>query len=149
MPNAVASEQSKTEIEDAIPFEDLGLPLSNLERATIPDELRQGKRTKRWLKRLSKMPTQLIPAEIVELVVPFSQVDDPELKNLADLILSKSPFEVVSETNDSVFGNAKTGSLPEARIEFTPPIDNSTLVDPFIEPPNPFQEVPDETNSKK
>ncbi|MFN7843166.1 MAG: protein kinase domain-containing protein [Pirellula sp.] len=149
IPNTEASEHSKTEIEDTIPFEDLGLPLSNLERATIPEELKQGKRTKRWLRRLSKMPTQLIPAEIVELVVPFSQDENPELKNLADLILSKSPFEVVSETNESVFGHAKTGVLPKARIEFTPPIDHSTLADPFIEPHNPFQEVPDETNSKK
>jgi serine/threonine-protein kinase len=147
--SAVTSGQSNAEVDDVTPFEDLGLPLSSLERVTIPQELKQGKRIKRWLKRLSKMPTQLIPAEIVELVVPLGQSDNPEVKDLADLILSKSPFEVVPETNDSDLGNATTSRLPDARIEFTPPTDHSILVDPFIEPPNPFREVPSETNSKK
>lgn len=136
--------ENSVETFDSIPFEDLGLPLSNQERMEIVEDLKNNRRTKRWLTRLSKMPIRLIPEDVLGVVQRLEDHEKPEIRELVDVIMNKNPFELVDDTD--VFGIHSDQPHKQSHLNTPSDSPNKTTntLDPFSPSLNPFLEDSDD-----
>lgn len=81
------------------------LPLDELDRQVIIEELENGRNAIYWLRRLASLPVEELPAEVVPVVQKFANHPHPAAKHFAEVILQKNPFQSV-ESDQVVFPQA-------------------------------------------
>ncbi len=92
--NFVGNHQPKSLVEDRPPS--FGA-LDDLDRLAIQDDLTAERNLRYWLRRLAALSVDEVPAESLPEIQSLAQHTDPTIRELAQVILNKNPFQEVDE----------------------------------------------------
>ncbi len=70
-------------------------PLDSLDATNLRHDIDRQRNTHYWLRRLASLESVQIPAEAVPWAMALAKSEDARLRDLANIILEKNPFEVI------------------------------------------------------
>ncbi len=87
---------SDLEATEQTPYANRRGPLDALDATNLRHDIDRQKNTYYWLRRLASLDSVQIPSEAVPWAIKLSQSEDARLRELANIILEKNPFEVIA-----------------------------------------------------
>jgi eukaryotic-like serine/threonine-protein kinase len=71
-------------------------PLDELDKQAFAADMKRNERQLYWLKRLAALSVQEIDADLLPAIINLADDSDPTIRELADVILNKNPFQEIS-----------------------------------------------------